>query len=159
MKHKHHIIPKHAGGTDDPSNIVELTVEEHAEAHRKLYEKYGRWQDLSAWKGLTRQNPRMDEVTLLRNRQNFEKAREALKKKREENPEYFRELHKQTGKKVRATYLAKKENGYVQPNTFTREAGLKAAKKNNSEAVCPHCGKKGQYRAMKRWHFEKCKKK
>ena len=26
MKHKHHIIPKHKGGTDDPSNLVELTV-------------------------------------------------------------------------------------------------------------------------------------
>ena len=23
LKHKHHIIPRHAGGTDDPSNIVE----------------------------------------------------------------------------------------------------------------------------------------
>lgn len=42
LKHKHHIIPKHAGGSDDPSNIVVLTVEEHAEAHRKLYEKHGR---------------------------------------------------------------------------------------------------------------------
>jgi len=52
-KHKHHIIPKHAGGSDDPSNIVELTVEEHAEAHRKRYEKYGDWQDKVAWKGLT----------------------------------------------------------------------------------------------------------
>ena len=50
--HKHHIIPKHAGGSDDPSNIVELTVEEHAEAHRILYEKYGRWQDKLAWQGL-----------------------------------------------------------------------------------------------------------
>jgi len=52
--HKHHVIPKHAGGTDDPSNIVELTIEEHAEAHRVLYEKYGRWQDKIAWKGLSR---------------------------------------------------------------------------------------------------------
>ena len=52
MKHKHHIIPKHAGGTDDPSNLVELTVEEHAEAHRKLYEQYGNWQDRVAWQGL-----------------------------------------------------------------------------------------------------------
>lgn len=50
--HKHHIIPKHAGGSDDPSNLVELTVEEHAEAHRKLFEQYGRWQDEVAWKGL-----------------------------------------------------------------------------------------------------------
>ncbi len=29
------------GGTDAPSNLIELTIEEHAEAHRKLYEKYG----------------------------------------------------------------------------------------------------------------------
>lgn len=53
MLHRHHKIPKHAGGTDDPSNIVELTIEEHADAHRKLYEQYGRWQDYLAWKGLT----------------------------------------------------------------------------------------------------------
>lgn len=54
-KHKHHIIPRHAGGTDDPSNIVELTTEEHAEAHRKLYEEHGRWQDKIAWKVLSHQ--------------------------------------------------------------------------------------------------------
>ncbi len=54
-KHKHHIIPKHIGGTDDPFNIVLLTVEEHAEAHRKLYEEYGRWQDKIAWKTLSGQ--------------------------------------------------------------------------------------------------------
>jgi hypothetical protein len=52
--HKHHIIPKHMGGTDDPSNLIELTVEEHAEAHRKLFEQYGHWQDELAWKGLAK---------------------------------------------------------------------------------------------------------
>ena len=52
MKHKHHIVPRHAGGTDDPSNLIELTVEEHAGAHRILYEQYGRIQDKLAWKGL-----------------------------------------------------------------------------------------------------------
>jgi hypothetical protein len=41
------------GGTDDPSNIEILTVEEHAEAHRILYEQYGCWQDEVAWKGLS----------------------------------------------------------------------------------------------------------
>ena len=30
-------------------------------------------------------------------------------------------------------------------------------KQNNSIAECPHCGKEGQYRAMKRWHFDKCR--
>lgn len=52
IRHKHHIVPKHAGGSDDPSNIVELTVEEHAEAHKKLWEQYGRKEDWLAWQGL-----------------------------------------------------------------------------------------------------------
>ena len=50
--HTHHIIPKHAGGTDAPENIAHLTIEEHAEAHRKLYEEHRRWQDKLAWQGL-----------------------------------------------------------------------------------------------------------
>ena len=60
VTHTHHIIPRHAGGTDDPSNLIELTVEEHAEAHRVLYEQYGRKQDLLAYKmlsGLSLQDP------------------------------------------------------------------------------------------------------
>jgi hypothetical protein len=40
------------GGSDDPSNLIELTIEEHAEAHRKLYEQHGHWQDKVAWQGL-----------------------------------------------------------------------------------------------------------
>jgi len=48
-KHKHHIIPKHVGGTDEPSNIVELTITEHAEEHRRLWEEYGRIEDKIAW--------------------------------------------------------------------------------------------------------------
>lgn len=40
------------GGADDASNIVELTVEEHAEAHRLLYEEHGKIEDYFAWKGL-----------------------------------------------------------------------------------------------------------
>lgn len=51
--HKHHIIPRHMGGTDDPSNLVELTVEEHAEAHRLLYEEHGKQEDYLAWRSLS----------------------------------------------------------------------------------------------------------
>jgi hypothetical protein len=51
-KHKHHIIPKHMGGTNNPANLIELTIEEHAEAHRRLYEKHGHTQDKVAWLGL-----------------------------------------------------------------------------------------------------------
>jgi hypothetical protein len=40
--HNHHIIPKHMGGGDEPDNIIKLTVQEHAEAHKILWEKYGK---------------------------------------------------------------------------------------------------------------------
>jgi hypothetical protein len=53
LKHIHHIIPEYMGGTNDPSNLIELTVEEHAEAHRLLYEQHGNWQDYCAWQALS----------------------------------------------------------------------------------------------------------
>jgi len=55
MKHKHHIIPKHMGGTDEPSNLVYLSVKDHAEAHRKLYLNHGKIEDYVAWKSLLKQ--------------------------------------------------------------------------------------------------------
>jgi HNH endonuclease/NUMOD3 motif len=53
MTHIHHIIPKHAGGTDELSNLIELTVADHASAHKLLFEQYGRTQDRLAWQGLS----------------------------------------------------------------------------------------------------------
>lgn len=51
--HRHHKIPKHAGGSDDESNIALLTVEQHAQAHKELFETYGREEDRIAWLGLS----------------------------------------------------------------------------------------------------------
>jgi hypothetical protein len=65
MKHKHHIIPKHMGGSDDSSNLIELTPEEHAEAHRKLYEEHGHWQDYVAWQGLAKLATKEEHVFML----------------------------------------------------------------------------------------------
>lgn len=48
-KHRHHIVPRHAGGTDDPTNIILLTVEEHAEAHHILWKQNSKLQDKVAW--------------------------------------------------------------------------------------------------------------
>ena len=53
--HKHHIVPRHAGGSNDPSNLKELTIEEHALAHKKLFFIYGRWQDELAYQRLENQ--------------------------------------------------------------------------------------------------------
>jgi len=60
--HKHHIIPKHMGGTDDPSNIIELSVEDHTKAHLDLYEKYGNEYDRIAYESLMKRLPREEIV-------------------------------------------------------------------------------------------------
>lgn len=52
--HKHHIIPKHMGGSDDPSNLVQVTVEQHANLHKQLWEDLGDIRDYYAWLGLSK---------------------------------------------------------------------------------------------------------
>jgi hypothetical protein len=62
MIHKHHIIPKHAGGGNEPSNIKKLTLEEHALEHKKLYKKYKRPEDKIAWLALSGQISKQETV-------------------------------------------------------------------------------------------------
>jgi hypothetical protein len=50
MRHKHHIIPRHAGGIDGP--IAILTPAEHAEAHWILWYTHKRIHDKNAALGL-----------------------------------------------------------------------------------------------------------
>ena len=50
--HRHHVVPRHAGGTDDPLNIIVCTIEEHAEHHRYRYEMTGDEYDRIAWQSL-----------------------------------------------------------------------------------------------------------
>lgn len=47
--HNHHIVPKHAGGTNNPNNLIRLTIPGHAFAHWCLWMKFGRPQDKMAW--------------------------------------------------------------------------------------------------------------
>lgn len=58
--HNHHIIPKHQwlkihgnlNGVNDKSNLVSLTIKEHADAHKKLWQKNNYQEDYIAWKAL-----------------------------------------------------------------------------------------------------------
>ena len=73
VKHRHHIIPRHMGGSDDPSNIIELTVEEHAEAHRVLYELHGKEEDRLAWLGLSKQISKLELLAEIRKSDDIKK--------------------------------------------------------------------------------------
>jgi hypothetical protein len=50
--HKHHIIPRYMGGTDDPKNLVEVTITQHAMFHFCNYQLWGNEEDRLAWRGL-----------------------------------------------------------------------------------------------------------
>lgn len=63
MLHSHHILPRHAGGTDDPSNLYPLTPTQHALAHRNRAILEVSWKDWIAWKMLSGQIP-AQEATL-----------------------------------------------------------------------------------------------
>jgi len=110
MKHIHHILPQYLGGTDDPSNLIELTVEEHAEAHRLLYEQHGNWQDYCAWQALS---GRIGQEEILRMKQGMankgrkrtpeqiERIKEAARKRVERhkaNPEWWAEVNQRRSK-------------------------------------------------------------
>ena len=51
--HNHHIIPRHEGGTDDPSNLIKVTVKEHAQIHYNRWKIYEKYADYIAWKALS----------------------------------------------------------------------------------------------------------
>ena len=46
--HTHHLLPTHAGGTDDPSNLVRVNKRMHCFLHRLRYEETGDLFDLAA---------------------------------------------------------------------------------------------------------------
>ena len=158
-KHIHHIIPKHMGGSNDPSNLIELTVEEHAEAHRKLYEEYGHWQDHFAWKALSGQIQtddirRLKTILTWTGRKHTEEAKEKIKEARAKQV-----ITDQTRAKMSKTRKGRKLTWDL--NNRTAEANKKRSEKMmgrpKAKVTCPHCGKEGGKPQMNQWHFDNCK--
>ena len=189
ITHKHHIVPKHNGGTDDTSNIVELTIEEHAEAHRKLYEEDGRWQDRLAWQALSGQIGKEEII-----RQKIVLANKGVKRTTEHkrNISLAKMGHKHSEKTKRR--MSEAQSGV--PKSKEHKAALRKPKNLSEEArsvlserakkqksnlgktwsedtkkkmsegakkrkrvTCPHCNIKMDASNASRYHFEKCKSK
>jgi hypothetical protein len=166
MKHLHHILPKHMGGTNDPSNLIELTVEEHAEAHRKLYEEYGRHQDKRAWLGLekimTGAEIIKEILTAPKSEEHKRKISEAHKGK--PKPWLIGSTHgagnagkpksEEHKKNIGLSKVGKKRK----PFSEEWKQSLKDAQARQPVRSCPHCGVTGKGANMTRYHFDKCKK-
>lgn len=143
--HTHHIVPKHMGGTDDSSNLIRLTIEEHAEAHRILYEQYGHEYDRVAWLGLSGRIPKKEASRLAE----IENGKRAVINKTgihglpKELADSYRALGRSIGSKTGGKIATAKD----------KEKGTGMFGKS----ICPHCGKEGNNVVMHRWHFDNCK--
>lgn len=99
------------GGTDDPSNLVELTVEEHAEAHRKLYEEHKNWQDKIAWLSLSGQIGKDEAI---------QEARGAANRGRKRTPEQIANMSKAS--QARAKRLMSDPDAWAETNRKRSES-------------------------------------
>jgi hypothetical protein len=138
------------GGTDDPSNIVELTVEEHADAHRKLYEQYGKLEDYYAWQGLSG-NITKREIFL------------SLVKRGKEHPFYGKTHHSLSRKKISDNNVGTKwiNNGSINKKLRANEilpAGFSLGRLPMSSETKLKISKKAKIQKRKK-HTEETKRK
>lgn len=160
--HIHHIIPRHMGGTNNPENLVELTVEEHAEAHRKLYEEHGHWQDHVAWKALSGQI-NSDEIRRLKTiltwtgRKHTEESKEKIREARSNQTMFPRD--EKTKKKISESLIGHPVSDDTKKKISEKTKGKTKSNKGQPKRKidCPHCGKTGAIAMMYRWHFNNCK--
>jgi len=161
ITHKHHIIPRHMGGGNEVENLIELTIEEHAQAHYELWEKHGKWEDLIAWKALSNQIDK-EEIRLI-----------ALRLRIKGVPlteEHRKKLSAAKKGKKQAKEVIQKRNASLKGRkiTWDLKATTPEANEKRSKSMigkpkqiieCPHCNKTGGLPQMKQWHFDNCKEK
>jgi hypothetical protein len=131
------------GGTDDSSNIIELTIEEHANAHRVLWEQYGKEEDYIAWKGLSG-SIGMDDIII-------EVSRMAGKKnKGKPKPKGFSEKISsyQSGRKKSFSQMEKR----IGENHWTKKRHVDTSKNIHKLVECKICGKVTTIGNIARWH-------
>ena len=96
------------GGSDEPHNLIELTVEEHAEAHRILYEKYGNWQDEIAWKALCGHIGREEIIQCVQKNTNLGKKHSVETRKKMSDAKIGKKQSVETVEKRRKKLIGKK---------------------------------------------------
>jgi hypothetical protein len=152
--YRHHIIPKHAGGSDDLTNIKMVTLEQHAEEHKLLWEKYGRQEDFIAWRCLSGQISKEDLINEVRSmngkRQGKINADSGFMKKIQAMHD-----HKLSGKKAAEVCREKKANAFFNEDIrreICRMGGAAQGKKNAESGHLKRIGLLPRKYHAKHWY-------
>ena len=169
MYHKHHIVPRHMGGSNDPSNLKLVTVEQHAEEHRLLWEKYGKKQDFIAWQAISgnisSEEARIEAVkaanTGRTQTEEHKKKRVASRMKTCPAPTLGKRLPAASRERKQKISEANKGNAYALGRKQSNEEKQKRREiaLNRPKLQCPKCGKEMTKAALVRYHGlsgEKC---
>lgn len=168
MKHKHHIIPKHMGGSDDESNIIECTIEEHANFHKELWEKHNQEWDRIAWLSLSGQI-NVSEAKRMVQREAFKRGGDIARANRNANGTSIGDWNRRTGHvKTIATQEGMKKGGakvgrmlvesgrFKQIQAMGGKLGGQIANKimRAQKWICLECGKVAAPNVLG-WHMKK----
>ena len=134
MYHFHHIRPRHMGGTDDTDNLVKLTVEEHAAAHKKLWEDHGSEYDRIAWQCLVGQIDNAEANRLANIHYNKNKKVSEETKKKISLANRGKKLSMETKRKIGLNNKGNKSRaGYINTNQHNEKIATALRDKPKSE--------------------------
>jgi hypothetical protein len=139
--HKHHITPKHMGGSNDPSNLVTVTIQEHANLHKQLWEELGNEEDRIAWMCLSGQISN-SEATIM-----------AIKNANTGRKVFFSEQHRKNLKESR-----KRQKPPTLGMKFKEEHTKKILMSLHKEIICECCNRKFNGKSNYNRHIQYMKK-
>jgi len=175
-RERHHVIPRCLGGTDESENLVELTAREHYVVHKLLVELYPTESKLvyAFWmmaRGVSNSKYERDYYVSNRDyesaRQLFSKVSSAKQKGKVLSAKHKKALSlaaktRKTRIPIKHSEATKQKLSALWLGTTRSEEDRKKISdgqrgKKHKIIKCPHCGKDGGNRTMKRWHFDNCK--
>lgn len=163
---KHHILPKSLGGDNNDTNLVLLTSKEHYLAHLLLYNYYknigGESFRKMAFALVSMLGSNKHQQRQVLSSRQYSIAREAaieskLGVKILDTVNYKQPKSENHRENIRLARIGTKRSEFTKNKISLNRSGV-VPKHNSVRVNCPICNKEGQLSAMKRWHFDNCKK-
>jgi len=135
--HKHHLVPKHRGGTD-ADGLVEVSVIRHAMFHYAEWRLHGLWEDKAAWQLLV-QN--VKHPLQVEGREVSQETRQKLSKSLKGNKNAAQPCSEETKRKISEAQKGRT----ISENQKKQISEYRKGQKHSEEtkAKCREAGKKG----------------